>query len=417
MLDPAGLADNGGSTKTIALLDGSPAIDQGLSSAGETADQRGSSRPSDSGAIANAAGGDGTDIGAFEAQDTTPPDTSIDSGPADGSAGNGPTPQFGFSASEPGSTFECSVDGGGFTPCSSPDSLGPLGDGQHAFAVRAVDAASNADASPATRTFGVDATAPETSITSGPADGSLTSDANPHFGLASNDAAATFECSVDGGQWSACSSPDGIGPLPDGKHTFAARAVDAASNHDLSPATRSFTVDRAAPDTTIGSGPANGTLTKASIATFAFTATEAGSSFECSIDGGGYAACSSPDKTAPLGDGGHTFSVRAVDGAGNVDPTPATRSFTVDTKAPETTLVKAIQRTTHRAAKLRFASSETGSRFMCKLDGKRYRSCASPLRTGKLAYGRHVLKVYAIDRAANADSTPAKERFRVVRAR
>jgi hypothetical protein len=61
-------ADNGGPTQTMALLTGSPAIDAGLSSTGETADQRGLARPLDLIAASNAAGSDGTDIGAFEVQ-------------------------------------------------------------------------------------------------------------------------------------------------------------------------------------------------------------------------------------------------------------------------------------------------------------------------------------------------------------
>jgi hypothetical protein len=59
------LRDNGGPTATMAPATGSPAIDAGAAF-GLTADQRGAPRPSDFGAIANA--GDGTDIGAFEAQ-------------------------------------------------------------------------------------------------------------------------------------------------------------------------------------------------------------------------------------------------------------------------------------------------------------------------------------------------------------
>lgn len=63
MLGP--LQNNDGTTATMALLTGSPAIDQG-DSFGLTTDQRGSVRPSDNGAIANASGGDGSDIGAYE---------------------------------------------------------------------------------------------------------------------------------------------------------------------------------------------------------------------------------------------------------------------------------------------------------------------------------------------------------------
>lgn len=64
------LQDNGGPTFTHALLQGSPALDQGESS-GATTDQRGFDRPVDLPGIANAAGGDGADIGAFEAASAT----------------------------------------------------------------------------------------------------------------------------------------------------------------------------------------------------------------------------------------------------------------------------------------------------------------------------------------------------------
>ena len=65
MLDPAGLQNNGGPTQTIRLLAGSPAIDKGKSF-GLGTDQRGRGRPDDDFAIANASGGDGSDIGAYE---------------------------------------------------------------------------------------------------------------------------------------------------------------------------------------------------------------------------------------------------------------------------------------------------------------------------------------------------------------
>ncbi|MBI3714493.1 MAG: hypothetical protein HY255_00680 [Betaproteobacteria bacterium] len=72
-LDPklGPLAYNGGPTFTMALLPGSPAIDQGTSGS-VTTDQRGRLRPYDNPAIPNAAGGDGSDIGAFELQSPAP---------------------------------------------------------------------------------------------------------------------------------------------------------------------------------------------------------------------------------------------------------------------------------------------------------------------------------------------------------
>lgn len=72
------LANNGGPTLTHALLSGSPAFDKGKRDAIPTlalaTDQRGQPRPFDFPSITNAPGGDGSDIGAFEAN---PPPLSI----------------------------------------------------------------------------------------------------------------------------------------------------------------------------------------------------------------------------------------------------------------------------------------------------------------------------------------------------
>jgi predicted outer membrane repeat protein len=75
-LDPmlAALGDNGGPTRTMALLDASPALDNGRTPVGETTDQRGLRRPVDLTSYPNsaAAGADGADIGAFERQAPVP---------------------------------------------------------------------------------------------------------------------------------------------------------------------------------------------------------------------------------------------------------------------------------------------------------------------------------------------------------
>ena len=62
--------------------------------------------------------------------------------------------------------------------------------------------------------------------------------------------------------------------------------------------------------------------------TFTF-ASQDGDRFECSLDGGAWQACASPVTYGGLANGTHTFAVRAVDAAGNVDGTPATRAWTV----------------------------------------------------------------------------------------
>jgi len=86
------------------------------------------------------------------------------------------------------------------------------------------------------------------------------------------------------------------------------------------------------PDTTITSGP-TGTTTD-STPTFTFISTEAGSTFECRVDTAAFAPCSSPHTTAALGNGAHTFQVRATDQAGNTDQSPASQPFTVAVSAP-----------------------------------------------------------------------------------
>jgi hypothetical protein len=95
------------------------------------------------------------------------------------------------------------------------------------------------------------------------------------------------------------------------------------------------TLDTVAPETTIQSGP-SGTAGSDS-ATFAFSSPEPGSSFECGLDGaplGFYTSCTSPTTYTNLTDGAHTFQVRAIDAAGNVDTTPASLTWTVDVTAP-----------------------------------------------------------------------------------
>jgi hypothetical protein len=63
-------------------------------------------------------------------------------------------------------------------------------------------------------------------------------------------------------------------------------------------------------------------------ATFRFTATESGSSFQCRMDSGSWASCANPKSYSAMGMGSHTFRVRAIDAAGNTDASPATRTFT-----------------------------------------------------------------------------------------
>ena len=94
------------------------------------------------------------DIGADEIFDFIPPETTITSAPPDLARDSRPT--FEFTASEPGSTFFCAVDGEPAVPCESPFTTAALEHGGHSVRVRAVDPAGNADPTPAERSFEID---------------------------------------------------------------------------------------------------------------------------------------------------------------------------------------------------------------------------------------------------------------------
>jgi hypothetical protein len=190
-------------------------------------------------------------------------------------------------------------------------------------------------------TFGLpDTAAPETAIDSGPP--ATTTSRNATLAFSASEAGSTFECSLDGAAFAACTSPQDYTGLAVGDHEVQVRATDPAGNVDDSPASRTWTVeaDTTAPETTMGSGapPASTTSTSA---TFSFSSPEAGVTFECSLDTAAFASCASPKAYSGLTTGSHQFRVRARDGAGNVDTTPETHNWTVTAAAPSCTTATA----------------------------------------------------------------------------
>ncbi len=182
----------------------------------------------------------------------------------------------------------------------------------------------------------VDCDPPETTIAGGPT--GTTSDNTPTFDLQSDESGSTFECRIDGAPFASCATPFTAAALADGPHTLEARATDSSGNTDATPASRTFTVDTSVPadtdppETTLTAKPKSKVKTKRKSAkvTFAFSSDEGGS-FECALDKASYAPCSSP-LTLKAKKGKHTFSVRAMDAAGNTDATPATATFKVKRK-------------------------------------------------------------------------------------
>ena len=122
------------------------------------------------------------------------------------------------------------------------------------------------------------------------------------------------------------SSPRVFTGLAQGPHTFRVRALDAAGNAS-GAASRAWKVDTIAPRTTIVTGPK--LRTASHTARFTFRSSEAGSRFQCKLDRRAWQACKSPRTYRNLGRGDHVLRVRAKDAAGNVDRTPAKRSWRV----------------------------------------------------------------------------------------
>ena len=272
---------------------------------------------------------DATPASAAVTIDATAPQTTIGQGPDP--VTTDATPAFGFTSSEPGSTFECQVDAGSWDPCTSPFTSAALADGPHTFAVRATDPAGNADATPASKSFTVDTTTPDTTppdTTIDVAPPALAGTATPSVAFSASEVGATFECRVDAGPWTTCTSPFATPALADGPHTIEVRALDVFANADQTPASAAVTVDTTAPETVIDAEPP--AVAALRTPAFAFSSPDAGATFACSIDEGPWSPCASPFTAPALVDGDHAFAVRASDAVGNTDATPATSAFRIE---------------------------------------------------------------------------------------
>ena len=271
----------------------------------------------------------------YSVADTMPPETAIDSGPS--GTVNVRDAGFGFSSSEQNSSFECSLDGVAYTGCASPKDYTGLSDGSHTFQVRATDATGNIDPTPAERSWTVESTTPAAPVITSPADNSYNTTGNitvsgtaePGNTVELFDGAASVGVVTTNasGDWS-----KELSGVAEGSHTYTAKATDAAGNTSDASNAHAVSVDMTPPDSTITSGP-SGTTSNAS-ATFEFSPTEPDSDLECALDGTAFNSCTSPKDYADLSAGFHTFEVRATDAAGNTDPTPAKRTWTVDTTGP-----------------------------------------------------------------------------------
>ena len=205
---------------------------------------------------------------------------------------------------------------------------------------------------------------------------------------------------------------------PDGDSVYAVARDDAAVirlNREDDP-----------PDTAIDAGPQGATGDNSP--TFGFSSSEPNSVFECAVDAQPFAACggvASGSATTPaLADGSHVFRVRADDGFGDLDASPATRNFAIDTMAPDTLFsgkprAKVKTKKARARLTLAFTSTEPGSSFECAVGPAPFASCTSPfvaqLKAKKGKGKRHTIQVRAVDALGNRDASAASLSVKAIR--
>ena len=225
---------------------------------------------------------------------------------------------------------------------------------------------------------------------------------NPHatFVFASTQIGSTFQCDLDFTGFSSCDNPLELLELTTGEHTLRVRAVDPSGNIDQTAASYTWTVD-GPPVTTITSFPAEDSTD--STATFAFTSSDAGSTFECFLDGV-YEACTSPKSYSGLTRGDHVFAVRATDPSGNLELAWQEHEWSIGigvdfTQAP-------ADPTDSTTATFAFASTVPGAAMLCSLDGAPALPCTSPRTYTNLTAGQHEFSVEVIDPQRLVDPLP-----------
>jgi len=286
----------------------------------------------------------------FITADTTPPDTSIVAGPS-GTVGTS-TVAFQWEGVDNLSPTESllysyRMDWGSWSSYTAITStvFSDLYDGSHTFYVRAKDQAGNVDPSPALRSFTVDTTSPTLyniqAVDIHSSGATITWDTNEsansqvEYGLTSS---YGFSTTLDTDLTTSHSVViTGLNMLI--TYHYRVRSADGVGNLAISGDHTFTTYDTTPPETTIISGP-TGTIATTSV-TFQWTGEDDVSNvsdllYSYRMDDAGWSSYSgaTSQEFTDLVEGDHTFQVRAKDEAGNIDPTSATRTFSVDTIPP-----------------------------------------------------------------------------------
>jgi hypothetical protein len=343
--------------------------------------------------------------------DFTAPKVFINSTPSPIS--NNTSGVFSFSGTDNFSSrlvFECKLDAGAYVACTSPYSFS-LTQGAHNFEVRAKDEAGNIS-NVANYAWTIDLSAPTVRLVTFPNAFSNSTTAPFTFdGMDEGVAITRFDCKIDGGAFTSCTSPSTQSGLSNGSHTFQVRGYDSAGNMS-SPASYTWVIDTQAPQVQITSNPAK--ETNQPTATFQFVATDIGTSIqlvECRLDSAAFQACNNLSvQYETLTQGNHTFQVRAKDLAGNTSPTVSYMWF-VDLTPPVLSFIRTpANPTTDRLAvfEMRVTDNSTSPLLVeCRLDGGAFASCTLNQALNITEDGTHNFSVRARDAAGNTSAVLA----------
>ncbi|MGZ5296968.1 MAG: hypothetical protein ACXWYT_08645, partial [Actinomycetota bacterium] len=161
--------------------------------------------------------------------DRTPPTVGILDAPR--KLSSDPVSAFNLWSSEGPGFFGCSLDGGVAMPCFGAPNFYGLKEGRHTLKVWSLDLAYNRS-TVLRYAWRIDRTAPVLTLLGGPTEGSTAGPGEITFSVSQSEKGQLF-CSLDGVEFTTCSSPIHYADLPSGDHTFEVYAVDAAGNRSL----------------------------------------------------------------------------------------------------------------------------------------------------------------------------------------
>ncbi len=279
---------------------------------------------------------------------------------------------------------------------------------------------------------------PTPTISAGPS--GATGATSASFSFAVSGTGYTLQCSLDTADFSACTSPKAYaGPLAPGAHTFRVRARRTSDGSVGSPATRTWTVDTAAPvitflrpldgasynaaswaancashpgmcgNTADPSGVASNKVSVRQVSTGKYwngSAFASATEVFGTVDGFTSWRYAMPALPA---EGSYVVHARSTDAVGNTTA-PADQlslTFSIDTHAPVAPTISGgpANPTSAKQATFAFADAEAGVQFLCKLDTKAYEVCNASETFKSLADGTHTVSVQARDAAGNVSPT------------